>query len=146
MRQSTLSWLRGSLILSLASSMMVSAADRKSWKDITVQVGDIKIEFNLEYRFNFNARLSAAVFTDAGNVWLLKPDPYRPLGEIRWGKITDDSYLTAGVGLRLDITFLVIRADYGAVLYAPFFEQGQKWLWENKMHLWGPVFGFGLPF
>jgi outer membrane translocation and assembly module TamA len=110
------------------------------------QVGDIKIELNLEYRFNFNARLSAAVFTDAGNVWLLKPDPYRPLGEIRWNKIANDSYLTAGVGLRLDVTFLVIRADYGAILYAPFFGDGQKWLWENNQHLWGPVFGFGLPF
>lgn len=110
------------------------------------QVGDIKLEFNLEYRFNFNARLSAALFTDAGNVWLLRPDPYRPNGEIRWGKIAQDSYLTAGVGLRLDVTFLVIRADYGAILYAPFFIDGQRWLWQNKLELWGPVFGFGLPF
>lgn len=110
------------------------------------QVGDIKIEFNLEYRFNFNARLSAAIFTDAGNVWLLRPDPYRPDGEIRWGKIAQDSYLTAGVGLRLDVTFLVLRADYGAILYAPFFQDGHKWLWQNKESLWGPVFGFGLPF
>ncbi|MGC3948697.1 MAG: BamA/TamA family outer membrane protein [Chryseolinea sp.] len=110
------------------------------------QVGDIKLEFNLEYRFNFNARLSAAVFTDAGNIWLLRPDPYRPNGEIRWGKIAQDSYLTAGVGLRLDVTFLVIRADYGAILYAPFFPDGYKWLWQNKGTLWGPVFGFGLPF
>ena len=44
------------------------------------QVGDVKLELNLEYRFNFNARLSAALFTDAGNVWLLRPDPYRPGG------------------------------------------------------------------
>lgn len=110
------------------------------------QVGDIKLELNLEYRFSFNARLSAAVFTDAGNVWLLNPDPYRPNGEIRWGKIAQDSYLTAGVGLRLDVTFLVVRVDYGAILYAPFFTEGEKWLWQNKAHLWGPVFGFGLPF
>lgn len=110
------------------------------------QVGDIKLEFNLEYRFNFNARLSAAIFTDAGNIWLLRADPYRPNGEIRWGKLAQDSYLTAGVGLRLDVTFLVIRADYGAILYAPFFAEGDKWLWQNKMTLWGPVFGFGLPF
>ncbi|HTF20043.1 MAG TPA: hypothetical protein VK658_18345 [Chryseolinea sp.] len=110
------------------------------------QVGDIKLELNLEYRFNFNARLSAAVFADAGNIWLLKPDPYRPNGEIRWDKIAQDSYLTAGVGLRLDVTFLVLRVDYGAILYAPFFVDGYQWLWQNKGHLWGPVFGFGLPF
>ncbi|MEJ1237768.1 BamA/TamA family outer membrane protein [Chryseolinea sp. T2] len=110
------------------------------------QVGDIKLEFNLEYRFNFNARLSGALFTDAGNIWLLRPDPYRPNGEIRWGKLAQDSYLTAGVGLRLDVTFLVIRADYGAILYAPFFIDGKRWLWQNQLSLWGPVFGFGLPF
>lgn len=110
------------------------------------QVGDIKIELNLEYRFNFNARLSAAVFSDAGNVWLLNPDPYRPNGEIRWGRIAEDSYLTVGAGLRLDVTFLVLRVDYGAILYAPFFGDGRSWLWQNKESLWGPVFGFGLPF
>lgn len=110
------------------------------------QVGDIKIELNLEYRFNFNARLSGAIFTDAGNVWLLNPDPYRPGGEIRWDKIARDSYLTAGVGLRLDVTFLILRVDYGAILYAPVLPDGYKWLWQNKAPLWGPVFGFGLPF
>ena len=45
MRQSRLSWLRGCLIFSLASSVLVSAADRKLWKDVTVQVGDIKIHY-----------------------------------------------------------------------------------------------------
>jgi len=110
------------------------------------QVGDIKIELNLEYRFNLNARLSTAVFADAGNIWLLTPDSYRPGGEIRWNHIAQDSYLTAGVGLRLDVTFLILRVDYGAILYAPFFEHGYRWIWENKAPLWGPVFGFGLPF
>lgn len=110
------------------------------------QVGDMKLELNLEYRFKLNARLSTAIFTDAGNVWLLQPDPYRPNGEIRWDKIAQDSYLTAGVGLRLDVTFLILRVDYGAILYAPFFDDGSKWLWQHKNNLWGPVFGFGLPF
>jgi hypothetical protein len=110
------------------------------------QVGDMKLEWNLEYRIKLGPRLSTAIFADAGNIWLLEPDPSRPLGEIRWNKIFEDSYLTAGVGLRLDVEVLIIRFDYGAVLYSPIFIDGYKWIWENKLPLYGAVIGFGLPF
>ncbi|MBL0740685.1 translocation and assembly module lipoprotein TamL [Chryseolinea lacunae] len=110
------------------------------------QVGDLKMEVNLEYRFRINSRLSGALWSDAGNVWLLREDPSRPYGQIRWNKIFNDSYLTAGVGLRVNVNVLVLRVDYGCVLYAPFFIDGYKWLWQNKLPMWGPVVGFGLPF
>lgn len=110
------------------------------------QVGDIKLEMNLEYRFSLGLRLKGALWSDAGNIWLLKEDPERPSSGIRWGKIIQDSYLTAGAGLRLDVDFLVLRFDYGLLLYAPIFIDGSKWLWQNKLPLWGVVIGFGYPF
>jgi outer membrane protein assembly factor BamA len=110
------------------------------------QVGDIKLEWNLEYRLKLGPRLNLAAWSDMGNIWLLNPDPNRPYAEIRWNKIFQDSFLTSGVGVRLDIGFLTMRLDYGAVLYAPIFVDGSKWIWENKLPLWGAVVGFGLPF
>lgn len=110
------------------------------------QVGDMKLEWNLEYRLKLGPRLNLAVWSDAGNIWLLNPDPNRPNSEIRWNKILQDSYLTSGLGVRLDISFLTLRFDYGAVLYAPIFIDGSKWIWQNKLPLYGAVIGFGLPF
>jgi len=110
------------------------------------QVGDMKLEWNLEYRVKIAPKLNGAIWTDVGNIWLLKEDPARPYSAVRWNKIFQDSYLTAGLGLRIDAGFLMLRADYGVVLYAPIFIDGYKWVWQNKLPLWGPVIGFGLPF
>lgn len=110
------------------------------------QVGDVKFETNLEYRMHIGGRLNGAVFADIGNIFLLNEDPNRPYSQIRWNKIIQDSYFTAGAGLRLNLNFLILRVDYGAVLYAPIFINGYKWIWQNKLPLHGPVIGFGLPF
>jgi len=110
------------------------------------QVGDIKIEWNLEYRIKLGVKLSGAIWSDMGNIFLLQEDPNRPYSQIRWNKIIQDSYLTTGLGLRLDLKYLLLRADYGVVLYAPIFIDGDKWIWQNKLPLHGPVISFGLPF
>lgn len=110
------------------------------------QVGDLKLEWNLEYRMNFGPMMGFAIWSDAGNIWLLKPDPTRPNAEIQWNNIFKDSYLTAGLGLRVNIGFLTLRLDYGYVLYAPPFDSGKRWLWQNRDSLDGAVIGFGLPF
>ena len=39
------------------------------------QSGDVKLELNAEYRANLYKFLNVAVFTDAGNVWLINDDP-----------------------------------------------------------------------
>lgn len=110
------------------------------------QVGDLKFEWNLEYRFRLFWRLNGAIWSDAGNIWLLEEDPNRPNSGVRWDRIFEDSYLTAGVGLRLNVNFLTVRFDYGAVLYVPGLEDGQRWIWQNRQPFWYPVIGFGYPF
>jgi hypothetical protein len=110
------------------------------------QVGDIRIETNLEYRFHLFYKVKGALWSDFGNIWLHEDDPERPASGIRWDKILQDSYLTAGVGLRLDMDYVVARADFGAVMYAPIFSQGFRWLWQNELPLWGPSLGIGYPF
>lgn len=110
------------------------------------QVGDIKLELNMEFRFRISVRLNGAFWADAGNIWLFKEDPSRPGSGIRWGKIIEDSYLTAGTGLRLDLNFLILRFDYGYVLYLPILDEGYRWIFQNKLPLWHGLIGFGYPF
>lgn len=84
------------------------------------QTGTFKFEFNVEYRFPIVGPLHGAVFFDSGNVWLLKKDPQRPGGELRGSRFFKDLATGTGVGLRLDISMLVIRGDLGIGIHAPY--------------------------
>lgn len=84
------------------------------------QTGDIKLEGNIGYRFKIAGRLNGAVFADAGNVWLLRKEKERPGGEFRLKDLWREIALGTGFGLRYDITYIVIRADLGVALHAPY--------------------------
>lgn len=84
------------------------------------QTGTFKFEANLEYRFPIAGALHGALFLDAGNVWLLKDDPARPGGRLRGSTFLRDLATGTGAGLRLDISMLVIRADLGIGIHAPY--------------------------
>lgn len=84
------------------------------------QTGTFKFEANVEYRFPIVGPLHGAVFIDSGNVWLLKNDPQRPGGRLRASSFLDDIALGTGCGLRFDISMLVVRADLGIGLHAPY--------------------------
>ncbi len=84
------------------------------------QVGNMKFECNLEYRFPIISSLYGAVFVDAGNVWLLKEDADRPGGQFKWKNFGRELALGTGAGLRYDLEFLVIRFDIGVGIHAPY--------------------------
>ncbi len=84
------------------------------------QTGTFKFEFNTEYRFPILGPLHGALFIDAGNVWLLKRDPLRPGGELKASTFLRDIALGTGAGLRFDIGMLVVRADLGIGIHAPY--------------------------
>jgi outer membrane protein assembly factor BamA len=102
------------------------------------QTGDIKLELNAEWRIRLFADLHAAVFLDAGNVWLMKADPVRPKAEFS-AIALDNVAVGTGAGLRYDLDFLVLRFDVGVPLHAPY-ETGKSG-WYNI-----PKFGKGLAY
>jgi len=86
------------------------------------QRGDIKLEGNVEYRFDIFKSLKGAVFVDGGNIWLVRPDPHRPGGEFKWNSFLDQLAVGTGIGLRLDFSFFVIRLDTAFPLRKPYLE------------------------
>ncbi len=84
------------------------------------QTGTFKFECNVEYRFPIAGPLHGAFFLDAGNVWLLKNDPDRPGGTLQASTFFKDLALGTGCGLRFDISMLVLRADLGVGIHAPY--------------------------
>lgn len=84
------------------------------------RTGTFKFEANVEYRFPIAGILHGALFVDTGNVWLLKNDPMRPGGTLRAKSFLRDLALGTGVGLRVDISMLVVRGDLGIGIHAPY--------------------------
>lgn len=84
------------------------------------QTGGIKLEANVEYRFPIFGELYGATFLDAGNVWLMRKDESRPGGELTLKNFAKSIALNTGVGVRYDLTFLVIRLDMGVAIHVPY--------------------------
>lgn len=81
---------------------------------IPSQVGDWKMEANLEYRFNIYWKFEGAAFLDAGNVWSLNKGAQED-EKFSWNSIAFDW----GVGLRLNLDFIVVRVDFGMQIHDP---------------------------
>lgn len=111
------------------------------------QVGDVRLEANLEFRFPIWGIFQGATFLDLGNVWYMRYND----------KITDDQVFhfnrfykqlgfNTGVGVRLDIKFVVLRLDLGLQLHNPNRPQGERWIRNLKWSGMALNFGVGYPF
>jgi outer membrane protein insertion porin family len=99
------------------------------------QSGDIKLEWNAEYRFRMiqifagAIGLHGAVFADAGNIWLAKKDEALPGAEFAFNKLYQDIALSCGAGLRADIGgFLILRADWAFPIKKPYIHSNKGWV------------------
>ena len=107
----------------------------------------MKIEFNLEYRYNVYKYLNAATFLDAGNIWLLKKDETAPGANFTTKNFISDMALGGGFGLRFDFSFFVIRLDAAYPLYDPAYTISERWLIKKPDPKEITVnFGIGYPF
>ncbi len=84
------------------------------------ETGDVKLEFNAEYRFHIISGLNGAFFLDAGNVWKLRDDPSMPGSQITIRNFANSIATGTGTGLRYDLDFLVLRLDLGIALHMPY--------------------------
>ena len=113
------------------------------------QTGDMKLEANIEYRFDIVWKLDGAVFVDAGNVWTLKhkDTPENDPAIFRWNNLAESIAANWGVGVRLNFGFLLLRVDMGMKIHDParvdkWVNPGQ-WLKRDNFAL---HFGVGYPF
>ncbi|MEO6314788.1 MAG: BamA/TamA family outer membrane protein, partial [Chitinophagaceae bacterium] len=91
------------------------------------QSGDIKLEINTEYRAKLFSVINGAIFVDAGNIWLYNKDPQKPGAEFT-GQFLKQLAVGTGVGLRADVSFLVLRLDVAFPLRKPWLPDGQQWV------------------
>ncbi|MFH1319434.1 MAG: BamA/TamA family outer membrane protein [Bacteroidota bacterium] len=106
------------------------------------QTGDIKLEGNIEYRYDIFKMLQGAFFVDAGNIWLIDY-PERPKAQFDVNRFYNEIAVGAGIGLRLNFTFFIVRLDAAIPVKDPSLQEGERWFKPNK-----PVYnlGIGYPF
>ena len=97
--------------------------------------GDVKVEMNLEYRFTIYKYIKGAMFTDAGNVWLLKSNPSNEGSFFVFNRFLKEMAVDAGVGLRIDVSFFVLRFDLAIPLRKPWLDQSRRWVFDKIMFM-----------
>jgi len=90
--------------------------------------GDIKLETNAEYRFGIYRYFKGALFVDAGNVWLLQSNPSKTGSPFVASKFMNELAMGAGVGLRVDVSFFILRFDLAFPLRKPWLEDNHRWV------------------
>ena len=125
----------------------------------TDRFGDIQLEVNLEHRFRlfrfFGYDLQGATFIDAGNIWNHKNNPDGS-GKLQLKNLYRDVAMNVGLGIRWDLSYLVVRLDAGYKVKDPV-RAGNGWMdtfeWEGTNRLGlnersnvGVQFGIGYPF
>lgn len=111
------------------------------------QTGDMKLEANIEYRFNMFWKVAGAVFADAGNIWTIHSNGEDYDSMFRLDTFGESIAANWGVGLRLNFGFLLLRLDMGIKLHDPAREQ--KWVAPSqwlKKDGYALHFGVGYPF
>ena len=103
---------------------------------------NLKIAFNIEYRFPILGSVKGALFIDFGNIWnvldnvndeKMKFNGFRDLNEIAIG---------SGFGIRYDFDFFIFRLDTGFKTYDPSLEVSDRWFKNTSLRK--AVFNIGI--
>jgi len=94
------------------------------------QPGEFIIEANIELRRDLVSFFEGAFFIDASNVWTFGRDPFRPGARLE-GDFWKELAIGAGLGLRVDFEFLLVRFDVGVKMYDPARPLGERFIGDN---------------
>lgn len=87
--------------------------------DFVNQTGDIKIDMSAEYRHKLTELFEIATFVDAGNIWTIKDYEGQSGGLFKFDEFYKQIAVSYGLGLRVNLGFLLLRLDAGMKAYDP---------------------------
>ena len=103
---------------------------------------NLKLAFSLEYRYNLFGNLNGAFFMDAGNIWNVLDDVTDTKANFDTIRSLEDIAVGAGIGLRYDFSFFILRFDTGFKAYEPTFGDQNRWL--NNFNFSKAVYNIGI--
>lgn len=114
--------------------------------DFVNQTGDMRLEFNIENRMKLTTMFEFAQFIDVGNIWTLKNYESQPGGQFKFHTFFKELAASYGLGLRLDLSFLLVRFDVGSQIYDPARDTGRFVMLKPTLDRMAFHFGIGYPF
>lgn len=115
--------------------------------------GDYKLEMQTELRFPLISKLRGALFMDAGNIWSKNSLIFGEDARLT-RQFLKDIAVDGGMGVRLDISVLILRLDLGIPFRKPWLPRGSEWVmgqirfgsgsWRKDNLVWN--IGIGYPF
>ncbi len=112
------------------------------------QVGDIKLDLNIEYRNKVTDLIELAAFIDAGNIWTIRNYEGQEGGLFKFSEFYKEIAASYGVGFRIDLSFLILRLDFGMKAYDPSRDEGDRFVIQrpkfSRDFAWH--FAIGYPF
>ncbi len=87
--------------------------------DFVNQTGDIKLDLSAEFRHKLTELFEIATFIDAGNIWTIKDYEGQPGGVFKFDDFYKQIAVSYGLGLRVNLSFLLLRLDAGMKAYDP---------------------------
>jgi len=110
------------------------------------QVGDIKLDMNMEYRAKLFWILEGAFFLDGGNVWTIKNYDTQQGGAFKFDTFMNQIAIAYGTGLRFDFSFFIARLDLGVKLFDPVQSRRNEWRVNPGWNDLALHFAIGYPF
>ncbi len=86
-------------------------------------------------------------------MWLLEENAERPGGKFNWDDFGKEMAVATGVGIRLDLSAILIRLDVAFPGRLPYLPEGERWVfdkvsfsrdWRRDNLIWN--IGIGYPF
>jgi outer membrane protein assembly factor BamA len=126
--------------------------------------GSVLLEASAEYRFKIirflgDYNINGAFFVDAGNVWRIQNQNTESIynSDFQFDRFYKEIAVGTGFGVRMDLSFFVIRLDAAVKVVDPLQAEGNRWvLFRDNSNFKGPKgvfsnplvfnFGIGYPF
>lgn len=117
-------------------------------------IGNLKLETNIEYRYQVTSLIELAAFVDAGNVWQIYDATDNFQAVFRWNRFYKQLAVGAGLGFRFDFDVLLLRFDLAVPLTKPYLSEAERFV-GNQINLGSRAyrrdnlqfnFAFGYPF
>lgn len=111
------------------------------------QVGDLKLDLNMEYRAKMFWLIEGALFIDAGNIWTINDySTEQPGGQFKFDSFYKQIAMSYGAGIRADFSFFIFRFDMGVRLFDPVETGSERWRTAPKSDDFAFHIAIGYPF
>jgi outer membrane translocation and assembly module TamA len=112
--------------------------DNRAWQSYSLGPGrtsarrdfneaNFKIAVSAEFRFNFFSKFNGALFIDTGNIWNIFDNIEAEEAVFSGIESLKDTAVGSGFGLRYDLSFFVLRLDFGFKTFNPSDTSNKKW-------------------